>query len=164
MQANETQAAIAALPLLLGGEALAGVDWQHGDDLCDHVIQRIGEWRNPYSGHTHRVRLCCFEAKLVELLPELGAFVQDIPAYFDENRAAFVEGVVSWDAPDADMPRALWYRQLAHFTDKTLAEVREQYADQEPPRRLVPEAVWNTLQAARADMRDSTEDDNARSY
>lgn len=130
---NETLVAIASLPLMLGGAALEGVDWRHGDDLCDCRIQRIGEHCNPYSGHTHRVRLCCLEAKLIELLPELAEYVQDIPAYFDEDRGAFVDGVVAWDSVDSDMPRALWYRQIAHVTGKTLAEVRAEYSDREPP-------------------------------
>lgn len=122
---------IAALPALFLPGNLEGVDWQMHDDLCDCVFQRIGEWRNPYIGKTMRVRLCCMWEKLNELFPGL---VQMLPGYFDENRGEFVEGVIEWDSPEDDMPRAIWYRQIATVTGKTLAEVRAEYSDREPPR------------------------------
>lgn len=134
---------------------LPGVDWQMHDDLCDCEYQAAGFWTNPYIGSTHKVRLCCLRARMREMWPDL---FQDIPAYYDGNTAQYIEGTAEWNSPDADMPRAIWYRQLAHRTGKTLAEVRQEYADQEPPRRTVPKAVWDTLQAALSEVREATED------
>lgn len=115
---------------------LPGVDWQMHDDLCDCEFQAAGFWTNPYIGSTHKVRLCCLRARMREAWPEL---FQDIPAYYDGNTAQYIEGTAEWNSPDMDMPRAIWYRQLARRFGKTLPEIREEYSDQEPPRaRFTP--------------------------
>ena len=120
-----------ALAVLLT-ESIPGIEWVHGDDLCDCTFQRIGEWSNPYIAQTLRVRFCCIWEELFKQYPE---FVQRIPAYYDGNANSFVSKPWEWNG-DYDMPRALWHRQLAKQTDKTLAEVREEYRDQEPPKAV----------------------------
>lgn len=109
------------------------VEWIHGDDLCDCTFQRIGWWTNPYIGATLLVRMCCIWEAIYAQYPQ---FVQRVDAFNDYNADVFTKETRDWDSTDADMPRALWYRQIAHRTGLTLAEVRVQYADQEPPRRL----------------------------
>lgn len=114
---------------LLAGD-MPGLEWEMHDDLCDCIYQRVGFWSNPYLAETHKIRLCCVWARLREMWPDL---FQDIPAYFDLNTRRYIEEAAEWNGED-DMPRAVWYRQLAHRTGKPLAEVRAKYADQEPPR------------------------------
>lgn len=113
--------------LLVG--AVPGVDWKHNDDLCDCVYQRVCQWTNPYIGQTHEIRLCCAWAKMQELFPEA---VRDIPAWFDFNANEWVAEPQEWNGEDA-MPRAIWYRQLAAKEGRPLSEIREDYADQDPP-------------------------------
>lgn len=128
MQNNMTVEQMGLASILTG--AIPGVEWVHGDDLCDCTFQRIGEWTNPYLGATQRIRLCCLFAKFAEQWPDL---FQQIPAYYDDNSQAFKAGTADWDGED-DMPRAIWHRQIAQRTGKTLAQIREEYADQEPPK------------------------------
>ena len=109
------------------------VRWVHGDDLCDCTFQILGDWANPYIGKTLRVRFCCIWAEIYKEYPEV---VEEIDAYYDENTDAYIPAPMEWDADDCDMPRALWYRQIATKTGKSLPEVREEYRDQEPPKRL----------------------------
>lgn len=98
--------------------------WLEGDDSCDCMYQRIGEWKNPYLGSTHQIRLCCVWAELGKLYPQ---FVQDVPVYWDNNQIEPVHGPQQWDSEEMDMPLGLWYRQLAVREGRPLAEVREEY-------------------------------------
>jgi hypothetical protein len=122
---------------MLATVTIPEVRWVHGDDLCDCAFQRIGEWTNPYLARTLRVRMCCIWADLYEQYPE---FVQEVPAYYDENRDLFETEPMDWNAEDWDMPRYLWYRQVAAQSGRPLAEVRERLQYLEPPKR-VPEGT-----------------------
>ncbi len=125
-RAEATLAALAAAQL-------PEVRWVHGDDLCDCTFQRIGEWTNPYLARTLRIRLCCVWKVLAEQYPE---HVQEIPGFYDENRDEFVTVPMEWNAEDADMPRALWYRQIQAQTGVSLDYIRREYDGQEPPTRV----------------------------
>lgn len=124
-----------ALDALLAA-SIPGIEWVHGDDLCDCTFQRIGEWSNPYIAQTLRVRFCCIWEELFKQYPQ---FVQRIPAYFDGNTERFVSEPWEWNG-NYDMPRALWHRHLASKTGKALAEIREEYRDQEPPKAVLKKA------------------------
>lgn len=125
-----------ALAAALAVERQPGVRWLLGDDLCDCIFQRIGEWTNPYLAQTLRVRLCCLWEELYRAYPQ---HVQRLDAYYDHNRDAYVAEPREWDSEDAAMPRYLWYRQLARRTGKGLADIRREYAGREAERpRPVP--------------------------
>ncbi len=115
------------------GPLLPEVRWMHGDDLCDCVFQRIGEWYNAFLGQTLRVRMCCIWGEIYKEYPD---FVELIPACFDLNTKEFAPYAIDWNSEDADMPRALWYRQIAYREGMTLPEVRNKYWDKEPPTRV----------------------------
>jgi len=138
----ETDVKTKALDILLAA-SIPGIEWVHGDDLCDCTFQRIGEWSNPYIAQTLRVRFCCIWEELFKQYPQ---FVQRIPAYFDGNAERFVSEPWDWNG-DYDMPRALWHRHLAAKTGKVLPEIREEYRDQTPPKAVPKKAsrarpVW----------------------
>ena len=99
------------------------VRWMHGDDLCDCTFQRIGEWTNPYMGRTLRYRFCCIWKSLGEQYPD---FVQEIPAYYDENKGRMVSEPAEWNG-EHDMPRDIWYRQIQAVTGASLDRIREQF-------------------------------------
>lgn len=105
-------------------------EWEHGDDLCDCDFPRHGDWSNPYTGRTQRVRICCLYAELEKLFPQ---FFQHIDAFYDENSKEYIAGTKDWNGED-DMPVHLWYRQLAKRTGMSLPEVRRAYAGQSPPK------------------------------
>ena len=113
--------------------AIPDIRWEHGDDLCDCTFQRIGSWSNPYIGKTLRVRMCCIWERIYEQYPE---FVQRIDASWDGNAGVYQTEPQPWDSDEWDMPRALWHRQLSASTGASLADVRAEYAGQEPPKRL----------------------------
>lgn len=99
---------------------LPDVQWKMQDDLCDCTYQRIGMWTNPYLAETLEVRMCCIWAKLYEQYPE---FVRQVPAFWDYNREEWVTEPAEWNGEE-DMPQAIFNRQVARQTGKTLAEVR----------------------------------------
>jgi len=115
------------LPWVLAG--IPEVRWLHGDDECDCVFQRIGDWTNPYLGRTLRVRLCCIWAELYKQFPQ---FVQEIPAYYDQNEDAYYTRPADWNG-DTEMSRALWHRQEAAKLGITIAQARKLLAGQTPP-------------------------------
>lgn len=104
--------------------------WCIGDDLCDCIFQRIGEWKNPYLGRTLRVRMCCIWADLYKMYPQ---FVQELP-YYDSNRHTYSAIPATWDSDEEDMPVSLWHRQLAIKEGKSVAEIRAEYAGRENER------------------------------
>lgn len=113
--------------------ATPGVMWATHDDLCDCTFQRIGFWTNPYMGATMLTRLCCMWKKLNEMFPGM---VQEIPAFYNYNAGSYVEvGPQEWNG-DSDMPRAVWYRHLAAKTGLSLEQIRQEYANQEPPKAI----------------------------
>lgn len=114
---------------ILGGE-IPEVRWVHGDDECDCTFQRIGEWTNPYIARTLRVRFCCIWAELYKQFPQ---FVQEIPAYYDQNTGMLINEPAEWDG-DTDMPRHLWYRQLAVQIGIPVSEARRLFEKHEPPK------------------------------
>lgn len=118
--------------LVMIAAQIPDVVWVHDDDLCDCTFQRIGDWTNPYIGRTLRVRFCCIWEEIYKQFPE---FVQQIPAFNDyrEGPGRFELLPREWDSHDHAMPRAIWYRQLQTLTGRSLAEIRVEYADQEPP-------------------------------
>lgn len=117
--------------------------WQADDDQCDCTFQRIGWWTNPYIGRTLKVRLCCIWAEIYKQYPQ---FVQEIPAFMNYNEGEHVyEGEPRpWSSTDMDMPRAVWYRQLAVQMNMPLSWVRENFSNQEPPKRV----AYNSLSSA----------------
>lgn len=102
--------------------------WVHGDDACDCTFQRIGRWTNPYLGQTLEVRMCCIWDELYKLFPQ---HVRSTPAYLTGDDE-WLEGTRAWDG-ETEMPRAIWYRQIARETGRSLAEVRSEYARMTPP-------------------------------
>ncbi len=89
-------------------EAREGV-WNVQDDLCDCVYQRVNTWWNPYIGEFLETRLCCVWAKFEEMWPELFRRTKSEPAM--------------WNG-EADMPPAIWHRQMANHLGVPLAEAR----------------------------------------
>ena len=121
------------LPALLLDD-LPEVVWQHGDDLCDCQIQRIGMWTIPYIAESLHIRFCCVWAELLEDYPQ---FVMSVPAYLDSDTELYVtQETLDWDSTTGDMPRALWYRQLAKRTGKPLDRIRQEYYGQDPPKAV----------------------------
>jgi len=129
-----------------GGE-VPEIRWQHGDDLCDCVFQRIGDWANPYIGRTLRVRMCCIWKELYKEFPQ---YVQEIPAYYNENTELYEEEPWEWNG-DFDMPRALWHRQLAYMTGLDIPEVREKFENETPP-KAVPRPPQPVQQEVRVNL------------
>ena len=114
--------------------------WDTWDDKCDCPFPRIGFWTNPYSAETLEVRMCCIWAELYKLFPEQ---VRLLPAFRDYNADEWVPEPQEWNG-EYDMPRYLWYRQMARKTGRSLGEIREQYRDSEAPKgipRPDPETV-----------------------
>lgn len=107
--------------------SLPDVDWDHADDLCDCTFQRVGMWKNPYLAETLEIRLCCIWAKLAEQYPD---FVRTIPGYFNENDGQWITTPWEWDG-EAEMPKAIWYRQLARKLNRPLEEIRAEYASRD---------------------------------
>lgn len=112
--------------------------WLHGDDLCDCMVQRIGEWTNSYTGMTEQYRWCCVWDELMRQVPALRAFRQVVPASYDEHRDEWKPDVEEWDSEIADMPLYLWYRQYARKHGLTVGEARKalQGRESERPRKV----------------------------
>ena len=117
-------------------EQIPEIRWKHGDDLCDCTFQRIGYWTNPYLAKTLEFRMCCAWKTFGEMFPEIGQFIREIPAFDNYNENRWVSEPMEWNT-DYDMPRALWYRQLAVKTGKTLDEIRQEYAHLNPPKAVL---------------------------
>lgn len=83
--------------------------WDNQDDRCDCVYQRIGYWFNPYIGAIEEKRICCIDAKLREMWPEL-------------FRTSVIEPA-EWNG-ESDMPAAIWHRQLANHFGVSVSEAR----------------------------------------
>lgn len=109
--------------------SLPDIQWQVGDDLCDCTFQRVGWWTNPYLAETLEVRMCCIWAELYKQFPDL---VRTIPAFWNYNQNEWVTETQDWNG-ETQMPRALWYRQLARQQGRPLPEIRAEYQNQEPP-------------------------------
>jgi len=101
--------------------------WNVQDDLCDCVYQRIGMWTNPYLAETLEVRLCCIWAEFEKQHPQ---FVRRTHAYKDGNAQDWVTEPMDWNGED-EMPKAIWYRQLARKENRSVAEVRADYVSQD---------------------------------
>lgn len=106
--------------------------WDCQDDACDCTYQRIGMWTNPYIGETLEVRMCCIWAELYKLFPD---FVRVVPAYLDGNANEWDTQIHEWNA-EFDMPKSIWYRQMARKDGISVAEARSKYRerDEERPR------------------------------
>jgi hypothetical protein len=117
--------------LNLVSDSLPDETWVHNDDLCDCTFQRIGFWTNPYIARTMKVRLCCLWAELAKDYPQ---FIQETAAFthYGENDKLYPEPW-KWNG-EADMPRALWYRQLAVKYGMSLEVIRDLYSEKEPPK------------------------------
>jgi hypothetical protein len=131
---NETKTE--ALASILAA-AIPGLQWDTHDDLCDCTFQRIGFWTNPYIGATLRMRLCCLWKELAKQYPDL---IQEVSAFYNYNTHEYEAKPWEWNG-EFDMPRAIWYRHLASKTGAPLAEVRQEYADQEPPKGVLRKQV-----------------------
>jgi len=103
--------------------------WDVNDDACDCTFQRVGFWTNPYIGETLEVRMCCIWEELYKLFPQ---FVRKTPAFQNYVTGEW-EGPREWDG-ERDMPRSIWYRQLRHRTGRDLADIREEFRVDEPPK------------------------------
>jgi len=115
--------------------------WDVNDDACDCTYQRIGMWTNPYLAETLEVRMCCIWKELYKLFPQ---HVRTTPAFKNYNTDEWVLETMAWNA-EFDMPKSIWYRQLARQQGRPVDEIREAYAgrDHERPRgvaRPVPAA------------------------
>ena len=107
---------------------LPDVRWDIHDDLCDCTYQRIGMWTNPYLAETLEVRMCCIWAELYKQYPQ---FVRHVPAFFDYGHGdKWVTEPMEWNG-ETEMPKSLWYRQLARKLGRTMESVRDEYADQD---------------------------------
>lgn len=84
--------------------------WSNQDDLCDCVYQRSGYWNNPYIGETYEVRICCLYAEFEKMWPQ----------YF---KRTFAEPA-QWNG-EADMPAAIWHRQLSAELGLPLSQARD---------------------------------------
>lgn len=102
--------------------------WDIDDDACDCTFQRIGFWTNPYIGETLEVRMCCIWEELYKLFPQ---FVRKTDAFQNYNSGEW-ETLREWDG-ETEMPRSIWYRQLAKQTGTPLAEIRASYGHLTPP-------------------------------
>jgi hypothetical protein len=103
--------------------------WNHEDDACDCTFQRIGMWKNPYIGETLEVRMCCIWAELYKLFPQ---HVRVTPGYLVDD-AGWDTSIREWDG-ESNMPRSIFYRQMARKDGISLAEARQRYAHLEPPK------------------------------
>lgn len=119
----------------LEASVLPPIRWLLGDDKCDCVYQRIGEWGNPYLAQSLQIRFCCIWAELLKQFPQ---FVQEVSVFWDDNRLEPLTEPQPWDSEDMDMPLYLWYRQIARKTGRPLADVRAEYQHRqdERPRKV----------------------------
>lgn len=122
-------------------EEIPEIQWDHEDDLCDCTFQRIGWWTNPYIGKTLEVRWCCTWKKLMEMFPELHPFIREIPAFDNYNQGRYEFEPHEWDG-DSDMPRSIWYRQLATQEGLSLPEVRHRYDHLNAPKAVIAR-LWS---------------------
>ena len=104
--------------------------WDAQDDLCDCTYQRIGMWTNPYLAETLEVRMCCIWKELYKLFPE---HVRVTPAFLDGNADEWVTEPAEWNG-EADMPRSIWYRQLARRQGRSVTDIRNEYRDRDAER------------------------------
>ena len=112
--------------------------WDCQDDLCDCTYQRIGMWTNPYLAETLEVRMCCIWAELYKMFPQ---FVRVTPAYLDGNAKAWATEPMAWNG-EAEMPKAIWYRQLARQQGRTVEDIRAEYSEKDELRpRGKPKSV-----------------------
>jgi len=98
--------------------------WDCQDDLCDCTYQRIGMWTNPYIAETLEVRMCCIWAEIYRMFPQ---FVRVTPAYLDGNTKGWVTEPADWNG-EAEMPKAIWYRQLARKQGRLVQDIRTEYS------------------------------------
>ena len=110
--------------------SLSEVTWNGLDDGCDCSFQRVGFFTNPYLAETLEVRFCCFWAEWHKEHPE---WVRTTPAFREYNRNEWVTEPADWNG-EADMPSALWYRQLARQQDRPIAEIRAEYQHRDSER------------------------------
>ncbi len=108
------------------------IQWDPYDDLCDCVFQRYQWMTNPYLGRTMEVRMCCIWAELYKQYPQ---FMREIPAFDDTNNKEYRVQPLEWNG-DFDMPRSLWYRQLAVLHQLPLPTIRRMYEQDEPPKAV----------------------------
>lgn len=120
---------------------LPDVRWKSHDDLCDCVYQRIGMWTNPYLGETLEVRMCCIWGELYKQYPQ---FVRLVPAFLDYgHNDEWITEPAEWNGED-EMPKALWYRQLARKQGRSVESIRAEYSEKDelrPKGQKIPEPV-----------------------
>lgn len=104
--------------------------WDVNDDVCDCVFQRIGMWTNPYLGETLEVRMCCIWAELYKLFPDK---VRVTKGFLNYNTNQWEREPYEWNGEE-DMPRSIWYRHMARKEGITVAEAREKYRGEAPPK------------------------------
>ena len=122
----------ALLDVLSAAGVLPEDIWNHEDDACDCTYQRIGQWSNPYIAETLEVRMCCIWKELYKLFPDA---VRVTPAFLDYNSGEWRTEPQEWDG-HFEMPRSIWYRQLAKKEGRSLPEIRAAYASATPPQAL----------------------------
>ena len=114
---------------MIAAAVLPEAPWDTNDDACDCMYERIGFWANPYLGETLEVRMCCIWDELYKLFP---GKMRKTDAFLNYNTGEW-EPAREWDG-ETDMPKALWYRQLARQTGRTVASIREEYRDRDDER------------------------------
>ena len=114
----------------LANPALGKMRAGYQDDLCDCAFVNVWEWKNPYTATTLRFRFCCW---LTEQRVRYGNLFEELPGYHDAASEQLVTDCRVWDGEE-DMPRHLFYRQMARKTGRPLAEVRREYRDQPTPK------------------------------
>ena len=77
---------------------------------------------------------------MAELGKQFPQYVREIPAFDNPNASNGVHDYQvkphEWNG-DFDMPRALWYRQLAVQLGLSLPTIRKMYETEEPPKAVV---------------------------
>ncbi len=121
----ESQVKVDVLSALFAGTF--GEFWDCQDDGCDCIYQRIGMWTNPYLAETLEVRMCCIWADLYKQYPQ---FVRVTPAYKDGNKREWVTEPTEWSG-ESDMPKSLWYRQLSRQQNRSVEDIRVEYAEKD---------------------------------
>jgi len=122
----DPQARTDILAALFAG-AFPGEFWDCQDDKCDCTYQRIGMWTNPYLAETLEVRMCCIWAEIYRQYPQ---FVRVTPAFLDGNAKAWVTEPREWDG-EAEMPKSIWYRQIARQQGRSVEDVRAEYGEKD---------------------------------
>lgn len=71
--------------------------------------------------------MCCIWAELYKMFPQ---FVRVTPAFLDGNAKRWVTEAMDWNG-EVEMPKAIWYRQLARKEGRSVSDVRAEYEEKD---------------------------------